>query len=148
MPVSQLESNGIPGEVCVSEDVLNYLAGAYEYTKHKEVELKAMLDSGSNTITSYRLVAREPSSALLEEEEEDGDTQSFKLEPIARECQSRRQDDVLSRAAAATDEGAAQADSSAEKASKSRFRASRSSFQFRRRSSIDDADGIGEFLPS
>lgn len=51
----QLESSGLPNEVCVSEDVLRYLDGAFRFHKHQRIKLKAALKDGSDQIDSFRL---------------------------------------------------------------------------------------------
>ena len=51
----QLESSGVPGEVCVSADVLRHLGGAFDAKKHATVKLKATQRDGSNAVDSYVL---------------------------------------------------------------------------------------------
>jgi len=56
LAATALESNGIPGEVCVSEEVLRQLEGAYTGERHQAVKLKAALKDGSVEVTSYKLL--------------------------------------------------------------------------------------------
>jgi len=53
-----MESNGIPGEVCVSQAVLKYLEGSeYKFEKHETVELKGTTKAGvPRTIDSHKLL--------------------------------------------------------------------------------------------
>jgi len=59
LAATALESNGIPGEVCVSEQVVRHLGGAYDYEKHEEIQLKSSLKDGSTSVQAYRLVNKE-----------------------------------------------------------------------------------------
>ena len=56
LAATALESNGVPGEVCVSEEVMRHLDGAYDFQKHEVVQLKAALKDGATEVTSYKLL--------------------------------------------------------------------------------------------
>ena len=51
-----LESNGIPGEVCVSENVAKYLQGHFEFRRHTTFKLKAKAKDGTEEVTSFQLI--------------------------------------------------------------------------------------------
>jgi len=63
LAATALESNGIPGEVCVSEEVMRQLDGAYGTELHQTVPLKAALKDGSTEVTSYKLLRPPPLAA-------------------------------------------------------------------------------------
>ena len=56
LTATSLESNGIPGEVCVSEQVANYLQGHFEFRKHTTIKLKAKAKDGTTEVASFQLV--------------------------------------------------------------------------------------------
>jgi hypothetical protein len=56
MAATALESGGVSGEVCVSEDVLRHLKGSHAHVPHKCIKLKAALPDGATSLQSYRLV--------------------------------------------------------------------------------------------
>ena len=63
MTATLMESHGVPGEVCVSESLLKYLDGAFEFKKnplHEIVELphSKAADGHEGAIGSYQLVRR------------------------------------------------------------------------------------------
>ena len=56
----KMESNGIPGEVCVSDTMRKYLEGPFQFEKHKNVELTGFNKDGSKkTIDSYKLTTKQ-----------------------------------------------------------------------------------------
>ena len=58
LTATSMESNGVPGEVCVSESVLKYFEGEpdFAFRKHKTVELKGKKGAERETIDSYLLL--------------------------------------------------------------------------------------------
>ena len=56
LAATALESNGIPGAVCVSEQVLRHLDGAgYDWEMHTRIPLKAALKDGTTEVDSFQL---------------------------------------------------------------------------------------------
>jgi len=63
----KMESNGIPGEVCVSDTMRKYLEGSFSFELHKNVELTGFNKDGSKkTIDSHKLVRKSAEQAKRE----------------------------------------------------------------------------------